>query len=100
MLLPFNLEKDIKDVETLQKTILDTQKILVQKAIKQKVITDVPFEIMTHVFETRIIILEELYNKITVKEGKYYVQLFEEKVKFEIAPVEKTSIKIKIKILI
>ncbi len=103
MLLPFNLEKSVKDIESLQKSILDTQKKLVQKAIKQKVIADVPFEIMRHVFETRIIILEELYYKITVKAEKHYVQIFDENVseeKFEITPIEKTKINKKIKIFI
>jgi len=103
MLLPFNLEKSVKDIKPLQKLILDTEKKLVQKAIKQKVIADVPFEIMKHVFETRIIILEELYYKITVKEEKQYVQIFDENIseeKFEITPIEKTKINKKIKIFI
>ena len=103
MLLPFNLEKKIKDVEHLSKSISDVQKKLVQKAIEKKVIEDVPFEIMKHVFETRIIILEDLYYKITAKSEKYYVQIFDENIseeKFEIIPVEKMKTNKKIKIFI
>lgn len=103
MLLPFNLEKSIKDVEQLADSIKNTEKKLVEKAIRKKVIANVPFEIMQHVFKTRIIILEELYYKITAKSEKYYVQIFDENVseeKFEIIPAEKTKINKKIKIFI
>ena len=103
MQLPFNLEKCIKDIKELDVEIQDVEKRLVQKAIQKKVITDVPFEIMKHVFETRIIILEELYYKITAKTEKYYVQIFDENIseeKFEITPVEKMKVNKKIKIFI
>ena len=100
MCLPFNLEKNVKDVQLLEKDILKTEKILVKKAIEKKVISNVPFEIMRHVFETRIIILEELYYKITTESEKYYVQIFDENIseeKFEIKPVNsKINKKIKI----
>lgn len=103
MLVPYNLQKSIKDVKTLQKSIIETEKKLVEKAIKQKAIVDVPFEIMRHVFETRIIILEELYYKIMPEEDKFYVQIFDENIsdeKFEITPIENTKINKKIKIFI
>lgn len=101
MLLPFNQEKSIKNIEILRNSIIDIEKQLVKKAIEKKAITDVPFEIMNHVFETRIIILEDLYFKITGKAEKYYVQLFDENVseeKFEISSTEKTKINKKIRI--
>ena len=101
MLLPFNNNQKIKDVEKLQKRILETEKKLVQKAIQKKVIVDVPFEIMRHLLESRIIVLEDLYYKITKNLEKYYVQIFDENIseeKFEIAPEEKTKINKKIKI--
>ena len=65
MLIPFNLQKNIKDVEELKESIEKVENKLVKKAIEKKVISNVPFEIMQHVFETRIIVLEELYYKIT-----------------------------------
>ena len=103
MLLPFNLEKNIKDVQQLDKEIQETEKQLVQKAVDKKVITNVPDEVMRHVFETRIIVLEELYYKITTEFEKYYVQIFDENIseeKFEIIPTEKIKINKKIKIFI
>ena len=103
MLIAFNLEKDIKDVSELENEIIKTEKQLVKKAIDKKVIVNVPFEIMRHVFKTRIIVLEELYYKITSKDEKQYVQIFDENIseeKFEITPVEKTKINKKIRIFI
>jgi len=103
MLLPFDSEKSIKDIQQLEKSILETENKLVQKAIEKKVIAKVPFEIIKHIFKTRIIILEDLNYKITKKEEKYYVQIFDENIseeKFEITPVEKMKINRKIQIFI
>ena len=104
MLLPFNVEKSIKDVEPLALSIEKVQRKLVQKAVEKKVIANVPFEVMKHVFNTKIIKLEDLFYKITCsKDGKYFVQLFDENVseeKFEIIPAEKMKINKKIKIFI
>lgn len=103
LLLPFNLEKNIKDVEALQKSILDTEKKLVEKAIEKKVIAEVPFEVMRHVLQTRIIKLEDLFYKVTKNEEKYYVQIFDDNIseeKFEIELTEKTKINKKIRIFI
>ena len=72
-------------------------------AIENKIIVDIPFEIMKHIFETRIIELEELYYKITSEFEKNYVQIFDENIteeKFEINLNEKTKINKKIKIFI
>ena len=66
-----------------------------------KVINKVPFEVMKHVFETRIIILEGLYYKIIQESEKYYVQIFDENIteeKFEIEQIEKIKLNKKIKI--
>ena len=101
--LPFNSEKSIKDIEQLETSIMKVEKQLVQKAISKKVIADVPLEVMRNVFETRIIVLEELYYKVTTKFEKNYVQIFDENVseeKFEITPTEKIKINKKIKIFI
>lgn len=103
MLLPFNLRKKVKDVKELKEMILETEQKLVQKAVNKKIIAEVPFEIMKYVFETRIITLEKLYYKISKKEDKYYVQLFDENVseeQFEIKLQEKTRTNKKIKIFI
>lgn len=103
MYLPFNSEKNIKDVKQIENDILKTEKILIKKAIEKNVIANVPFEIMRHLFESRIIVLEELYYKIILESEKYYVQIFDENVseeKFEIKPIQKTKINKKIKIFL
>lgn len=103
MLLPFDLDKNIKDIEVLRDSIIDVEKQLVKTAMEKKVISNVPFEIMSHVFETRIIILEDLFYKITKNSEKYYVQLFDENVseeKFEIITTEKVKMNKKIKVFI
>ena len=101
MLLPFNSEKNVKDLKEIKEDIEETEKKLVQKAKQKKLISDVPFEVMKHVFKTRIITLENLYYKIGSESEKYYVQIFDENIseeKFEIETKEKLKINKKIKI--
>lgn len=101
MCLPYDLENNIKDVKKLEEDIEKTEKLLAKKAIENKVITKIPFEVMQHILETRIIILEELYYKIEKKDEKFYVQIFDENIteeKFEIKSIGKTKINKKIKI--
>ena len=103
MVLPFNVQKNIKEVEELKEEVEKVEKTLTEKAIEKKVIVNVPLDVMKHVFGTRIIALEELYFKITKEEEKYYVQLFDENIseeKFEIQPLDKMKINRKIKIFI
>ena len=103
MLLPFNSEKNVKDLNEIKEDIEETEKKLVQKAKQKKLISDVPFEVMKHVFKTRIITLEKLYYKISNESEKYFVQIFDENVseeKFEIHTKEKLKINKKIKIFI
>ena len=103
MLLPFNSEKNVKDLNEIKEDIEETEKKLVQKAKQKKLISDVPFEVMKHIFKTRIITLENLYYKISSESEKYFVQIFDENVseeKFEIHTKEKLKINKKIKIFI
>lgn len=101
MLLPFNTQKSIKNVNELKKDIIKVENHLTQKAIEKKVISKVPIEVMRHVFETRIISLEELYYKITKEDEKNYVQIFDENIteeKFEIQENDKVKVSKKTKI--
>ena len=103
MLVPFNLEKNICELEEVKDNIIKIEKKLVKIAKDKKVIADVPLEIMEHVFKTRIMNLEELYYKITSEFEKCYVQIFDENIteeKFEIMPKEKIKLNKKIKIFI
>lgn len=103
MLLPYDLENEVKDIKILENDIEKTEKLLISKAIENKVITKVPFDIMKHIFETRIIVLEELYYKIEKENDKNYVQIFDENIKdekFKIENIEDAKIKKKIKLFI
>lgn len=104
LLLPFNLQENIKDVKELQDNIIEVEKKIVELAKEKKVISnEVPFEVMTHVFQTRIIKLEELYYKIITENDRNYVQIFDENItedKFEISNIEKKKINKKIRIFI
>lgn len=103
MLLPFNNEKNIKDIKQLQEKIQKVEKIIIDVAAKNKIINNVPFEIMEHVFQTRIVSLEELYFKIIEEFGKYYAELFDENIteeKFEIQSTDKIKTNKKMKIFI
>ena len=103
MCLSFDETINVKDLEIIEEEINKTEQLLVKKAMEFKVINKVPFEVMKHVFETRIIILEELYYKITKESEKYYIQIFDENIteeKFEIKSIEKIKLNKKIKIFI
>lgn len=103
MLLPFNNDKNIKAVEELQEDIIRVEKKLLKVAIEKKVINPIPFEVMQHILETRIIVLEELYFKIIIEQDKKYVQIFDENIseeKFEISSAEKVKPNKKIRIFI
>lgn len=104
MLLPFNTKKDIKDLKQLKTQIKDIEENLTKIAKKQKIISqEVPFEVMKHVYKTRIIDLEELYYKILVENDKKYIQIFDENVteeKFEINSTDKSKKDKKVKIFI
>ena len=103
MCLPYDLESNVKDIKKFEEDIEKTEKLLAQKAIDNKVINKIPFEVMQHILKTRIIVLEELYYKVEQEEEKYYVQIFDENIteeKFEITTIEKIKINKKIKIFI
>ena len=103
MCLPFDETNSVKSLGQIEEDVNKTEQLLIKKAIEFKVINKVPFEVMKHVFETRIITLEELYYKITKESEKYYVQIFDENIteeKFEIEPIEKIKLNKKIKIFI
>lgn len=103
MCLPYDLESNVKDIKKFEEDIEKTEKLLAKKAIDNKVINKIPFEVMQHILKTRIIVLEELYYKVEQEEEKYYVQIFDENIteeKFEITTIEKIKINKKIKIFI
>ena len=101
MCLPYDLESNVKDIKKFEEDIEKTEKLLAKKAMDNKVINKIPFEVMQHILETRIIVLEELYYKVEQEEEKYYVQIFDENIteeKIEIKSIGKTKLNKKIKI--
>ena len=103
MCLPFNLTQNVKDVDVIKEDVTKTEKQLVEKAIEKKVISGVPLEVMQHLFETRIVILEELYYRIETKDEKYYVQIFDDNIteeKFEVKSIGNIKTNKKLKIFI
>lgn len=103
VLLPFNSSKNIKDIKQLEEKVQEIEKTIIEVAVKNKVINNVPFEIMEHVFQTRIVSLEELYFKIIEESDKYYVELFDENIteeKFEMQSTDKIKTNKKMKIFI
>ena len=102
MLIPFNTQNSIKDVPELKEEIIEIEKEFMKIGKREKIISkEVPFEVWTHIFETRIIDLEELYYKIFTEYDKKYFQLFDDNIseeKFIINNIEKNKINKKIKI--
>ena len=77
MCLPFNLTQNVKDVDVIKEDVTKTEKQLLEKAIEKKVISDVPLEVMQHLFETRIVILEELYYRIANNDVNLCINLID-----------------------
>lgn len=83
-LLPYEIDKMVIEEKTLEKSIKEVGMALFQKAQKEKVIEsivenkDLEYAILKHIFEVRIIRLEDLYIKLTKEKDKFYLQLFDE----------------------
>ena len=104
LLLPFNKEQSIKNIDEVHDKILEIEKELMKICKKNKIIkNDVPLEVWTHIFETRIIELENICYKIFTEYDKKYVQLFDENIseeKYIINNIEKNKINKKMKIFL
>lgn len=109
LLLPYDYEKSIKDIESLEKQIDDIGRFLLEKAIELKAIQEISedkennYEILKNIFNVRIIKLEDAYLKITKEKGKYFVQIFDENVfeeKIQISKPKNLKIKLNKKISI
>ena len=109
LLLPYDYEKSIKDIESLEKQIDEIGRFLLEKAIELKAIQEISedkennYEILKNIFNVRIIKLEDAYLKITKEKGKYFVQIFDENVfeeKIQISKSKNLKIKLNKKISI
>ena len=109
LLLPYDYENDIQNIEKLQGQIEEVRKIVIDKAIELKVIQRISaekennYEILKNIFSVRIIKLEDAYLKITKEKDKYFVQIFDENVfeeKIEISKPKDLEIKLNKKVAI
>lgn len=101
LMLPFNQEKSIHEVEALKSKVVQVTKKLLQKAHQLKVIAiiskdeDIDYVILKNIFTSRIINLQDLNLKVTKEKEKFYVQMFDEndfEEKIELGTKEEFSI--------
>ena len=109
LLLPYDYENAIQDIEKLQSQIDEVRRVLIDKAIDLKAIQQISidketnYEILKNIFSVRIIKLEDAYLKITKEKDKYFVQIFDENVfeeKIEISKPKDLEIKLNKKVSI
>ena len=109
LLLPYNYESTIQEIENLQKQISEVSALLIDKAIDLKVIqrisnnNDTNYDILKNIFNIRIIKLEDAYLKITKEKEKYFLQIFDENIfeeKIEITKPKDLEIKLNKKVSI
>lgn len=107
LLLSYNHERTVQEVEKLQKQIGDVSTLLIDKAIELKAIQkisndrEINYEILKNIFSVRIIKLEDAYLKITKEKNKYFIKIFDENIfeeKIEISKPKDLEIKLNKKI--
>ena len=69
LLLPLDKTQKINELKQLKDAIIQIEQNLIKKAIDKKILNDLPFEVLKHLFETRIIKLQNLHVKI-IKEDE------------------------------
>lgn len=95
LLIPYNQEKRIQNIEVLQENINEISKIIIDKAIEQKVLEEVSkdketnYEILKNIFNVRIIRLEDAYIKVIKEKDRYFVQVFDENIFEEKIEIQK-----------
>ena len=111
LLIPYSKDLLIRDIKEIHYEIEDFSRLLIRKANELKVIekfsqdSKTNEDILTNIFNVRIIRLEDAYLKIIKDSDKYFIQIFDEnnfEEKVEIKNVDGLQIKInkKIKIFI
>ena len=98
---------NVQEIKELQKKINEVSLLLIDKAVKLKVIQRISknekynYEILKKIFNIRIIKLEDAYLKITKEKEKYFVKIFDENMfeqKDEISKTKDLEIKLNKKI--
>ena len=95
LLLPYNYEKKVYEIENLEKIFKDVLEKIINKAVSLKVIQKISEndetnnEILKNIFKVRIIKLEKAYLKITKEKEKHFVQIFDENIFEEKIEIQK-----------
>ena len=95
LLIPYNYEKRIQNIEVLQERVNEISKLIIDKAIELKVLEEISkdketnYEILKNIFTVRIIRLEDAYIKIIKEKDKYFVQIFDENIFEEKVEIQK-----------
>ncbi len=85
-LLPFNFEKNVSEINALQKELKEVRRFLLDKAQELKVVAiisknkEIDEEILKNIFTIRMITLEDVYIKLIKEKDKLYLQLFDEEI--------------------
>ena len=95
LLLPYNHEKKVYEMENIENTINSVLEMIIDKAISFKVLEKISENnetnnaILKNIFKVRIIKLEKAYLKITKEKEKYFVQIFDENIFEEKIEIQK-----------
>lgn len=83
--LPYDKEKNIKDLEKIQEYLENAKNLLIQKLYSNKIINTIStnekndIEIVKKIFDLKMINLEDIYLLIKKKEDGYCVKFYDEK---------------------
>ena len=102
--LPYNGEKNIKDVEKLQEHLENAKELLIKKLYNNKVINTIStneendIEVVKKIFDLKMINLEDIYLQIKKKDDEYIVKFYDDKETLETEEIIKLEFKKKDKI--
>lgn len=83
LLLPYNQNKNVNQIEKLEEKIEEIEKKLIQKAQKMKVLQifskkeEIDYQLVKNIFETRSINLEEVAIKLTKEKEEFFIHRFD-----------------------
>lgn len=106
-LIPFDEKIDIYEKKELQEQLNQVKEQLLRKAIEYKIITafsediDENIKLLQFIFQTKLILIENIYISVIKEKDKYYVEFSEDnensyEEKFEIKSIKKEMLNIKL----
>ena len=106
-MLPYNIDEHIYEEKSLNQKIHEIRILLINKAVKNKVIIsflenqELNYELIKNIFQVRIINLEELSIKLVKDKETLFIQIFDEKafdqkIKLNIQNLDKKDLRVRI----